>query len=82
MTAYLRSLNVLAENVRSQLAQCRLLADAIPLAAPQASAGRKKLDRAAAVLTEGFDLLVEQLDADCREVRADVEALIEGGQQW
>ena len=65
MSAYVRALNVLVENVRAEVKQAF-----IGIAAQDRPAADKALNR-----------LLSQLDADAREVRADVDALIDGG-EW
>jgi hypothetical protein len=65
MSAYVHSLNVLADNVVSELAAIGLaVTDGKPLE-----------------VGEAITRCMEQLRADVREVRADVEQLISGG-EW
>lgn len=66
MSAYVKSLNVLAENVRSELRQMEAVA---------------RCDTAETCpMCAAFRRMREQLDADVREVRADVEQIISEGQ--
>lgn len=65
MSAHVRSLVVLRHNVHTQ---ARAVRDAAEAGMP-------------ALVTARLDVLLDQLDADVREVRADVDALIDGG-EW
>jgi hypothetical protein len=78
VTAHVRSLRILRENVAAQVHASQRLTDAI--ADHAVKQDDRSLTRAAAVMSEGLALLLEQLDADCREVAADVEQIITGGQ--
>lgn len=66
MTAYLRSLNVLRENVLAELRNITGDCDGVVV-----------------IACTSIERLKDQLDADVREVRADIEALMErNGEGW
>lgn len=64
MSAHIRSLNVLAENVRAALRDIE----------------RHAFDRT--LLPEHLNAAREQLAADVREVRADVDRIFDTGEGW